>query len=120
MGRGLMIEGKRELIQVAMLNMRYTSLYKESLMEKDLSPEQEIEREKESKYVRKLIKQLRLDSHSNKEMRAEFAKIIFQIALSSDPYARKFIKKLSDFCGYWENDNMIDEDEWHKLNNSGV
>jgi len=77
-----------------------------------------IARERESKYIRKLIKQLKVDSHSNKEARAEFAKLMFQICLSSDPFARKFIKKISDFISYFEEDFYISEEDWRKLNNT--
>ena len=92
-------------------------LYTKKFNEEEIDDLQ-LKKELEAKYVRKLIKQLKVDRHSNKEARAEFAKLIFQIALSSDPYARKFIGKLSSFASYWENDEMISEEEWHKLNNT--
>jgi len=91
-------------------------LYKRQFMEQD--EEIDLDKEKEAKYIKKLIKQLKVDKHSNKEARAEFAKLMFQICLSSDSYARKFIKKLSDFVSYYEDDSMISEEEWHKLNNT--
>lgn len=94
--------------------MSYKRIFTEDNVNEDIL----IAREKESKYIRKLIKQLKVDKHSNKEARAEFAKLMFQICLSSDPYARKFIGKVSAFISYWEDDNMISEDEWHKLNNT--
>lgn len=76
------------------------------------------EREVEEKEVIKLIKRLKNEKFNNKDQRAEFAKIIFQLALSSVPKARKLISKLGDFISYWELDNFISEDEWRKLNNT--
>lgn len=93
-------------------------IYSKKFLQENEEEDILIAREKESKYIRKLIKQLKVDKHSNKEARAEFAKLMFQICLSSDPYARKFVSKLSSFIFFWEDDNMISEEEWRKLNNT--
>ena len=76
------------------------------------------EADREAKEVQKLIKYLKNNKFGNKDARAEFAKIIFQLALSSDKKARKLIQKVGDFISYWEEDEFISEDEWKKLNNS--
>lgn len=65
-----------------------------------------------------LIKRLQNETFRNKAQRAEFAKIVFQLALSSNPKARKLIYKVGSFISYYENDGMISEDEWRKLNNT--
>lgn len=65
-----------------------------------------------------LIKRLQNETFRNKSQRAEFAKIIFQLALSSNPKARKLIYKIGSFVNFWENDYMISEEEWRKLNNT--
>lgn len=74
--------------------------------------------EAENKKAEKLIKYLKDNRANNEDARAEFAKIVFELALSYSPIARKFVKKLSQFCEYWGDDSYISEEEWHKLNNS--
>lgn len=76
------------------------------------------EREIESKKVQEWIEYLKNNRANNADGRAEFAKTIFQLALSSDKEARKFIKKISMFCQFYGDDYQISQDEWQKLNNS--
>ena len=75
-------------------------------------------KEFEAKQAKKSIKWLKDNRANNYDARVEFAKNIFQLSLSSNRDARKFIKKLSQFCDYYGDDFYIDENEWHKLNNS--
>jgi N-acetylglucosamine kinase-like BadF-type ATPase len=65
-----------------------------------------------------LIEQLQTQTFRNREMRIEFAKIILQLASNNNPRAKKLVYKMSEFAKYWENDEMIDEEEWRKLNNT--
>jgi hypothetical protein len=67
-----------------------------------------------------LIDKLKSNTYRNKEMRIEFAKIIMSLASCQHPLAKKLIWKMGEFANYWQNDQMIDEKEWHKLNNSNV
>ena len=88
-------------------------------VENDMDDELEDEdKELIANKTKKLIKYLKDNRASNADARADFAKTIFELALSSDPVARKFIRKLSQFCAYWGDDDSISEDEWKKLNNS--
>ncbi len=67
-----------------------------------------------------LIDKLKSNTFRNKEMRVEFAKLIMQLATNPHPLAKKLIWKMGEFANYWQNDQMIDEDEWRKLNNSNM
>lgn len=94
---------------------KWKSLYEAD--EKDLEALQ-IEKDKEAKNVQKLIKQMKSSTATNKDARAEFAKNIFQLSLSSDPFAKTLIKKMILFIQYFGEDLYLDEDEWRKLNNT--
>jgi len=82
------------------------------------SEAEEDESEDEAQKAQELIVYLKNNRAGNADARADFAKTIFELALSSDPSARKFIRKVSQFCKYWGDDGTITEDEWKKLNNS--
>ncbi|OQA65299.1 MAG: hypothetical protein BWY36_00997 [Candidatus Diapherotrites archaeon ADurb.Bin253] len=95
----------------------YKREFLEQLEDKDLE-QLEIEKEKESKAMQKLLKSFKNNSSRNKDARAEFAKNIFQLSLSSCIEARKFISKCMDFAAMYGDDFYIDEEEWRKLNNT--
>jgi len=65
-----------------------------------------------------LLQQLKNNTFRNREKRIEFAQIIMQLATNPYPEAKKLIYKMGEFVKYWQNDEMIDEDEWKWLNNS--
>lgn len=90
--------------------------YKRFFIEKD-----EVEKDIMEIYKKEyedLLQKLKNNTFRNKEKRIEFAQIIIQ--LSTNPYheAKKLIYKMGEFAKYWQNDEMIDEDEWKWLNNS--
>lgn len=96
----------------------YLEYFKEDIVEDNLANNSENSNEEESDNTQELINYLKDNRASNRESRAEFAKKIFELALSSNPEARKFIKKVSMFCSFYGDDYSISEDEWKKLNNS--
>jgi hypothetical protein len=91
--------------------------YKRHFTEQEDSDNNDI-KEFEAKQAKKSIRWLKDNRANNYDARVEFAKNIFQLALSSDRDARKFIRKLSQFASFWEMDHEISTEEWQKLNNS--
>lgn len=65
-----------------------------------------------------IIEKIKNDTFRNKEKRIEFAKLVMQLATNPYSKAKKLVYKMSEFVKYWENDEMIDDDEWRWLNNS--
>lgn len=65
-----------------------------------------------------LIGKLKNQVFRNKQSRIEFANIILQLASNDHTISRKLIWKMGEFVKYWGNDEMIDEKEWRKLNNT--
>lgn len=98
----------------------YLEYFKEEEIDKDsIDIQEDSSEENEEEYnTQELIDYLKDNRATNRDMRAEFAKTIFELALSSDPEARKFIKKVSSFCAYYGDDGQISQEEWQKLNNS--
>jgi hypothetical protein len=86
---------------------RYQRLFKETDIDEISKKEYEA-----------LIEKLKNNTFRNKEMRIEFAKIVMSLSSSDFPLAKKLVWKMGEFAKYWQNDEMIDEDEWRKLNNS--
>lgn len=93
--------------------------YKSLIEKEEIPTEDEIKVPEDEKQVLKLIKRLKIEDFNNREQRLEFSKIIMQLAMSSNPKARKLISKLGKFLTYWQNDEYISEDEWHSLNDGG-
>jgi hypothetical protein len=86
-----------------------------------LSNEDKLKQEQEAKELAEYesaVEQLQNNTFRNREMRIEFAKIVMNLASSNNVSAKKLVWKMAEFAKYWENDEMIDEDEWRKLNNT--